>query len=324
MTPRPPALAVALAALVLAAALVAAGAGCRGDAAPQGAAGPAEVTPARGCSVVLDGVHEGGLVVVTVNGFPVEAGPGAVTYEGFEADATPALVSGENVVAVRMRPLLGRAGDRLQVGRPSLSVRAACADGSGAALGAGEVSAAHGAWRSGLARRWARWRSGPGALDSARAWAGRHPAVAEARFTRPAGAAPSFDGVFRGGPVIAGTPADSARLRAYAVRLLALTAARDTAALVDELAPAAERRYVVSATSEPSEAWLARFRRSVVVSEPDLDWGASDVELTSWAGGRVWQLARRGARGRLLTSRTGTHRGPVYVAEVDGRLRVVW
>ena len=321
MTPRPPALAVALAALVLAAALVAAGAGCRGDAAPQGAAGPAEVTPARGCSVVLDGVHEGGLVVVTVNGFPVEAGPGAVTYEGFEADATPALVSGENVVAVRMRPLLGRAGDRLQVGRPSLSVRAACADGSGAALGAGEVSAAHGAWRPGLARRWARWRSGPGALDSARAWAGRHPAVAEARFTRPAGAAPSFDGVFRGGPVIGGTAADSARLRAYAVRLLALTAAQDTAALVDELAPALADRFRYAVHGLDSAAYYGLNRRAVVYADPE-PYEAGDVEMTSWAGGRVWGLGRRGEPGLLQDAATESY-VEVFVAEVDGRLRVV-
>ena len=284
--------------------------------------------------------------------------PGA----GLGTPMTPALVSGRNDVAVEVVPAVrGPVGGGPVAGPARLRVWVCGPDGRvvpGTERGSDPALAA---WRAELARRWPAWRAAedsvlradpalaadlaealaadPGAavmgrgpaLDSARAWARANPVVVRTHFVRPSGpdgrpsdGEPSFDGVFRGGPVIGGTAADSARLRAYAVRLLALTAARDTAALVAELAPAAERRYVVSATSEPSEAWLARFRRSVVVSEPDLDWGASDVELTSWAGGRVWQLARRGARGRLLTSRTGTHRGPVYVAEVDGRLRVVW
>ena len=180
---------------------------------------------------------------------------------------------------------------------------------------------------------WAAVGVGP-ALDSARAWAAAHPVRVEAGFVRPGGASPtdgqpSFDAVFRDAPAIRGTAADSARLRAYAARLLRLNADRDTAALwgafsgkyADEFLWWGGREGV----GEDSAAFMAGARSRVVMDalEPfDID----AVGLRSWSGGRVWELYRKPDDEPLLASPwvgSGRMFREVFVAEVDGRLRVV-
>ena len=165
---------------------------------------------------------------------------------------------------------------------------------------------------------------GGAALDSAQAWVRAHPFEVSVSFERPVGAAadgqPSFDAVFRDARVIAGTPADSARLRAYAARLYDLTADRDTAALMVELAPSIAGRRLYSGTPLDSAAFYDRNRGAVVHADP-APFAGAEVELRSWVGGRVWELARSGWQALLLGA-DGLERA-VYVGEVDGELRVV-
>ena len=320
--------------------------------APHASAGDA-AAPAVGCELTLDGRHEGGHLVTLVNGFPVDRGSGVSRYRAYRVGASVSLVSGANTLVVRMTPLLGRSGRALVVGRPALTAALDCAGGGGVTLSEGDLEGAHERWRAGLLERWDGWLAaedsvlaarpdlaaaladslarGPGsvglgpALDSARAWARAHPAEAEGSFEyavapgRASGGAPSFDAVFREAPVIGGTPADSARLRAYAVRLRDLTAARDTAALAEAFRPALMAKYLVwggeDALGQGVEVYLAGLREQLVVS-PLTPFEADDVELRSWAGGRVWELLRTDGE-PLLNGLS------VYTGEADGQLRVV-
>ena len=170
------------------------------------------------------------------------------------------------------------------------------------------------------------------ALDAARAWAAARPVAVEVSFVRPGGPAPSdgqpsFDAVLRDAPVVGGAAADSAALRAYAVRLRALMAARDTAAVWSEFAPALLREY--EAAGGPaglgidSSAYVVASRSTVVMADPE-PFAEGDVQLRSWAGGRVWELYRDGSPGLLHDPDRGAFR-PVYVGRgPDGSFRVVW
>ena len=322
------------------------------DAPPTAAAGP----PAAGCDLTLDGRHEGGHLVALVNGFPVDRGSGVSRYREYRVDATTALVTGANTLGLRMTPLLGRSGRALTVGRPALSAGVACVGGGGVVLDEADLAAAHERWRAGLLERWAGWlasedslltaepelaaaladsleRAGLGAgpaLDSARAWVRAHPVEASASFEYAAG--PDFSAVFREAPVIGGTARDSAALRAYAVRLRDLVADRDPA-LLDELRPRLRDAYAIAGEVPPPDSAFARAWTDAAAEGSGwfrwplgaLAFGASDVELRSWAGGRVWELYRA-AGSPLFEEVTGpgtTRSTEVYVAEVDGALRVV-
>ena len=321
---------------------------CRQATADAPRAGSADA-PAVGCELTLDGRHEGGHLVTLVNGFPVDRGSGVSRYRGYRVGASASLVSGTNTLGVQMTPLLGRSGRALVVGRPALSAAVACAGGGGVSLGEGEIAAAHERWRAGLLERWAGWLAaedsvlaarpalaaaladsvarnpelvgvGP-ALDLARAWVRAHPAAAEGAFEYGApDGSPSFDAVFREAPVIRGTARDSARLRAYAVRLRDLAAARDTAALLVEFAPDARDRFEAYGRGSVPRAEYDRRVREAVVLDSLAPFEAADVELRSWAEGRVWELSRPGGE-ELLWGASGFRR--VYVGEVNGELRVV-
>ena len=164
------------------------------------------------------------------------------------------------------------------------------------------------------------------------AWTRANPVRVETSFARPGGAAdgaPSFDAVFRDAPAIAGTPADSARLRAYAVRLRDLTAARDGAALYDELAPSVADRLELAGRPVPPldslrAGWEGEAAAEAFPFSGDLTpFEAGDVQLRSWVGGRVWELYRDGADGLLQRAGRGTFMS-VYVGEgPGGELRVV-
>ena len=176
--------------------------------------------------------------------------------------------------------------------------------------------------------------AGP-ALDSARAWAAAHPVAVAVAFVRPGGGSPSdgepsFDAVLRDAPVIGGTPADSARLRAYAVRLRDLAAAGDTA-LRSEVVRSVGDAYARRGRPLPpadslDRAWAAAAAEGTgwfMWGPGDAPFEAGDVRLRSWAGGRVWELYRDGADGLFQ----GPGRGPfkeVFVGEgPGGALRVV-
>ena len=135
--------------------------------------------------------------------------------------------------------------------------------------------------------------------------------------------------MFRDAPVIAGTPADSARLRAYGARLLALASGRtaeDGASYYDEMAPSvADWTLLYGKTAIPSDSLRRRWAANAVSGKRGalVPFGTPDVRLRSWAGGRVWELYRDGEERLLSDLDGGGGPAPVFVGEVDGRLRVV-
>ena len=310
--------------------------GCRvGSSVPASAAGsatqPVPESEAVGrYTLALSIVDVTGTVVATSNGFPVwrQGIAGRMTNDELDLDLTAALVSGRNTASVRVVPALGWSGDRLDAAPVRFGIEVYRAGGEwvdGASSSLAETEAQFQAYVSSLRSRW----SAPGgaALDSARAWTRAHPFEASVSFERRAGdGAPSFDGVFRDARVIVGTPADSARLRAYAARLYDLTAARDTAALWE----AFEGKYAdelvwwggAEAVGADSASSMAGARGRLVF-ERAVPFEAATVGLRSWSGGRVWELYRDGARGLLEPQDRSTWQ-TVYVGEdPDGRLRVV-
>ena len=331
------------ASFVALAAVLAAAAGCwSGSSGPASAAGPAPQTVAESAAggrytLALSVADVTGTVVAASNGFPVwrQGVAGRMTDDDLDLDLTPALVSGRNTASVRVVPVLGRSGDRLGAAPVRFGIEVYRAGGEwveGTSVSAAETEAQFEAYLAGLRSRWSAWSSSGGAaLDSARAWARAHPFEVSVAFERPGGGrpadgAPSFDGVFRGAPVIAGTAADSARLRAYAARLYALTADRDTAALWE----AFEGRYAdefvwwggEAAVGADSAASMAGARGRLVFGRA-VPFEAADVRLRSWSGGRVWEVYRDGARGLLEPEDRSTWQA-VYVGEgPDGALRVV-
>ena len=307
-----------------------------------------------------------GAVTTLVNGLPVGDRLGFMAAlapgTGVDAYMTPALVSGRNTASVEVVPFLTRAGGSVAPLPVRLRVWVEAPDGSvvaGTERGAAHVDSVVAVWTAELRSRWAGWvraedsvfaarpgllealadsaesgarsaayGAGP-ALDSARAWAARNPVRVATAFERPGGGAdgqPAFDAVVRDARAIAGTPADSARLRAFAVRLLALTAARDTAALWEAFEPKYADEFLwwggAEGVGEDSVSFMAGTRDRVVMSEA-APFEASDVRLRSWAGGRVWELHRDGADGLFQGSGGGPYR-EVYVGEgPGGELRVV-
>ena len=234
----------------------------------------------------------------------------------------------------------------------------------GTRVEADSVSAAFGRWEAEIQRRWPRWLAaedsvlaaggsggeerdefGP-ALRAAWAWAAAHPFEVATSWNRspgpggaPADGGPAFDRLLRAGPVIGGTAADSARLRAYAARLLALERAGDRAALADEYRPAFEHGVDAQfpqadgPTRDSLLADAAALDRDIVDLSGADPFAESDVALRSWAGGRVWELYRPG-QPALLRADAPPPEDPgalglayiargAYVAEVGGRLRVV-
>ena len=234
----------------------------------------------------------------------------------------------------------------------------------GTRVEADAVAAALVRWEAALQREWPRWLAsedalvaagrgasasegyGGAALDSAWAWAAAHPFRVETAWVReggpggrPGDGGPSFDGLLRDGPVIAGTPADSARLRAYAVRLLALERAGDRAALAAEYRPAFEHGVdaeYVGADAATRDSLVADALTRLPPLGSAEPFAERDVRLRSWAGGRVWELYRDGAPALITVRPPPAPIGPdgqrelsvtttlsPYVAVVGGRLRVV-
>ena len=309
-----------------------------------------------------EAVDLAGQLTILANGFPVHRdGVYGMRQAGasLKKRLTPALVSGRNTAAYAVVPFLSRTAKGVAATPVRFRVWVEAPDGSvvpGTERGVAVSDSAFAAWEAELRRRWPGWLAaedsalaadpaladslarlvasdpeaavvgrGP-ALRAAWAWAQANPVRVETSFVRaggagrPSGGAPSFDAVLRDAPVIGGTPADSARLRAYAVRLRDLTAARDTAALVVEFAPSVDARYRQSGAAD-SAAFYERNRQALVLDDP-APFGAEDVGLRSWSGGRVWELTRPGAR-PLLSGPGGAVRA-VYVGEgPDGALRVV-
>ncbi len=278
-----------------------------------------------------------GDVRMLANGLPVWKGYGFIAQNALGGSLgttlTPALVSGENTAAVEVVPAVSEAGTGPAVGPVRLRLWVCAPDGAvvpGTERSAAHVDSVVAAWTAELESRWAAW--GAAAADSARAWAEAHPVRVETSFTRPAGAdgrpadgEPAFDAVVREAPVIGGTPADSARLRAYAVELLRMSVERDTVALWRAFEPAISDNWeVLGGVFGAGMSWddYEVGNREAVVFEQPTPFDASDVQLQSWAGGRVWELYRNEAGGLIQNEGRGLYQ-EIYVGEVDGELRVV-
>lgn len=216
---------------------------------------------------------------VLTNGYPIHFtySPGSSAAPGNTVgrNITTALVSGRNEVVVAVAPSVSSPAGGAPSGGPA-RFRAWVCSPDGEVVVAADAAAADSAfvvWERELRARWPAWaaaensayRARPAladsfaavvaedaawasvgvgvALDSARAWAAREPVAVRLVFERGAGdGQPSFDALFREAPVLAGTAADSARLRAYAVRLRDLSVADDGAALYDEFEPSVRDR----------------------------------------------------------------------------------
>ena len=278
-------------------------------------------------------------MTMTINGFPVDR----FTMGRRRADTLcpwleTGLIGEGNELALRIEPHLSVQGSKLQLGDVLLALHARRM-GKGPQLPPlslakrtqQDVWAAYKKWGNALLPIWRdyleRQRAdraanpdrAPWALDSMRAYVRQHPLVISMRFENRYG--PDFSGLFEEAPIIEGTPADTARLTRYALHLRDLMAAKDTAALYEEFRIAFEDSYTSSVpkpTKEGRRDHLASNREHIVLSGlvDELDFDERSVRARKWAGGRVWELYRRPDQPLLRNV-------PVYVAEVDGSLKVV-
>ena len=283
----------------------------------------------------LNYVDMWGVATVTINGFPVhESGGGRIVANPpLRLALATGLVRGENDVQVAVEPMILRpAQDGVRTGPVRLGgqvVRGYSSQTSvdGGQLSVAAVDSAHAAWAERATGRFDSLRSiGVGrsaALDSVRTWARAHPMTVSVTFDNAAG--PDFSALFEEAPVIAGTAADSARLRDYAMRLSDHFAERDTQAIYRHHAPkfdaigfSKQEAMDVIATDWLTFHWRTDVRRA-------------DVGMTRWAGGRIWELYRTDERSRSTGKQGLLYAGEqafttwhaVYVAEMDGDLRVV-
>jgi hypothetical protein len=138
---------------------------------------------------------------------------------------------------------------------------------------------------------------------------------------------PDFSALFEEAPVIERTPADSARLRAYALKLKTLLLNRNGRALYEHvrIADQARRRAAPGGTADSVQD-DRRLQQWVTAAKNGTAWfdrlpertafQRSDLRLERWCDGRVWEVGL--TKDRPLFG--GWH---LYVAEVGGELRVV-
>ncbi len=273
-----------------------------------------------------------GREVITANGFPVyrQQVLSRGTYDTLSIDLNTALIGESNVIEMQIQPHVRGFGRNLTVYPQRFRAEVTCDTTWGGGRGptvAGtkippaEVDSAHAAWSRSARRQWQTYREtvAPGAaLDSLRAWARRHPMTVQTTFDNEQG--PDFSDLFEEAPVIEGTPPDSARLRAYAMHLRDLMAAKDTSALFREFRPSIEDAYVRlqarGASYTKSEVFTSN-RNHLVFDDPAvLDFDQKEVGLRAWSNKRIWELYR-------IPSDPLLRNLSVYVAEVNDTLRVV-
>jgi len=270
-----------------------------------------------------------GVTTLTVNGFPVhQSGGGHITDNPVLSIGLNTGLTGKgNRVSVRTEPMI-LGGQEIQIGPVELRGKVTRDyDGNyevkGAKITEAEVDSAYEAWSERARKQWSVYRSRveDGALDSMRAWASRNPLVVSTTFDNEAG--PDFSRVFEEAPKLEDTPATRKRLKDYAMRLRDLMAEKDTSALFEEFRPSIIGRFKTHGFDSRSE-FMAKNREAVVLKDAILDFGRSDVALRSWAGGRVWELWRKNSENSAFFERpSGYGMGELYVAKIDGELKVV-
>ena len=290
-----------------------------------------------------------GIVEILINGFPVERGGGSVTNNPIvPLDLNTALIGEGNKLTIRVEPRILRGG--------GLSISTVKVYGkvtrdyegeypvSGAKITESEVDSAYEAWKKQARAKWAEyrewekqwlkkhpeakekitWKEG-GALDSIRAWAERNPLTVTTTFDNEAG--PDFSRIFEEAPRLLDRPATRRRLKDYAIQLRNLLRTGDAEGIYRQIRPSISEEtgwFKVtrsgrrdSALAQIQEEWVQDFRT---------DFSRSDVRLRRWSEGRVWELSvLRPEEGRRPFFSEGPHSSylKVYVAEIDGQLRVV-
>ena len=260
------------------------------------------------------------------NGFPVERLPVYTRMRGrrLAGRLTTTLIGEGNVAGIQVTPYLQAYGERLQVGPVELRAWVQRDEGDvklpGTEVSRAAVDTVVAAWRERAEAQWEALRAEGRGLSSLGAWAAQHPIVIETpRFDN--GVGPDFSGVFEEAPVMAGTAADSARLRDYAMQLRDWMAAKDTLAIYH----AYRRSFDVSGRDRASAIDI------IATDWFSVDWNTQfsrkAVGLRAWSGGRVWELYRRDDQRKPALFLAGENRlvswHEAYVAEIDGDLQVV-
>lgn len=271
-------------------------------------------------------IHAG--YAITINGFPIRQLKlkGRASDDEFNLSLNKALIGEGNRAELRFQPLILRGEKNISLGMVDVEATVLGPDGSpisGARITTAQVDSAYASWSERVRKKWKEYRTtvDQGALDSIRAWADRNPLTVSATFDNEAGA--DFSRIFEEAPRLEDTPATRERLRGYAMRLRDLMAQEDTSALLEEFRPAIEDRFEALSFSD-REKFIQQNREALVLENPVLDFGREDIRLRAWCDGRVWQLIREGAKNDgLLQEPSGTGRGKIYVAEIDGELKVI-
>jgi hypothetical protein len=266
--------------------------------------------------------------VITINGFPAlqEYVQARSVDNEFDVQLNTGLVGEGNKVEIRLEPFLTRSGRSLSIGTIELEAQVLGPGRSpvaGAKITEVQVDSVYEDWSERARAKWKEYQSRTehGALDSIRAWVERHPLTVSTTFDNEAG--PDFSRIFEEAPRLPDRPATRERLVGYAMRLRDLMAQENTSALLEEFRPAIEDRFEALSFSD-REKFMQQNREALVLENPVLDFDREDIQLRSWCDGRVWQLIREGAKNEgLLQEPSGTGRGKIYVAEIDGELKVV-
>jgi hypothetical protein len=266
--------------------------------------------------------------VITINGFPVRRlrYKGRASDDEFNVPLNTALIGERNRASLRFEPLLLRERKELSLGMIEVEAEVLGPGDDtvpGAKITKAQVDSVYEAWRERAQKKWKDYRTTveQGALDSIRAWAERNPLTVSTTFDNKRG--PDFSRVFEEPPRLPDTPATRERLRDYAMRLRDLMAEKDTSALFEEFRPSIMARLKVHDVESRSE-FLAKNRKGVILEDAVLDFGREDVRLRKWAEGRIWEVWRAGSEDQLFFARpSGYGMSELYVAEIDGKLRVV-
>ena len=258
-----------------------------------------------------------------------------------------ALVGKGNTYSLRIEPWMHRNAENLRFGSVKTKAWVSLNEEQtvgGSKIQKPEVDSAFAVWQKRAREQWKKyrvwekqwlkknpeakekitWKEG-GALDSIRAWAERNPLTVTTTFDNEAG--PDFSRIFEEAPRLLDRPATRRRLKDYAMRLRNLLRTGDTEGIYRQIRPSISEEtgwFKVtrsgrrdSALAQIQEEWVQDFRT---------DFSRSDVRLRRWSEGRVWELSvLRPEEGRRPFFSEGPHSSylKVYVAEIDGQLRVV-
>jgi hypothetical protein len=294
--------------------------------------------------VDVEDVH--GQIIVLLNGFPVyRTGHGMKSHDHLDLPMNTALVGEANTFSLRIEPWMHRGESDLQIGSVKTTARVSLNEKKGlkgSRIHQAEIDSAYKTWSEQARRKWKQyrewerewlqenpqakqnitWKDG-GALDSMRAWASRHPMTVSATFDNEAG--PDFSRIFEEAPRLKNTPATREQLRDYAMRLRKLFAQKDTLGVYQAHRPKfqsidfSKRKALETIGSNWFRyAWHVDFDRT-------------DLALRRWSDGRVWEIYRDDKLSRKLSKQALFLAGQkrlqswhkVYVAEIDGELKVV-